>query len=648
MNERTLEVDTPGWWHRAWHVDEVHHSRLTALRWVIFGLIAFDLWSIMLMHAARFGAGGFNVAQIAILDTLLPTPTPAFISAGMILAGVFALFGAFGLGMRLSMSLATALYFGIYMWSQSDSYQHHYLVALLMAIACFVPQRNWSDGHLNPSERWHWAIRLIYVQVAIVYIWTAITKCDATWLSGQTMNQLTTVPEIRDIIAGFEVRWSMEKDGLYSVIAWLTMLGEFFAGAVFLIPRLRIIGLLIVPWFHVAVEVLGFDIEWFSYYMLGINFVLLTPSSVWRWADTACRRVKNKVDRERTHIQRPILQGVLLVLAATGVAASLFQLPFDLTAIVIAGGYPLTTTQMVAGIGVLYTGYVLRPSANRPIFAGQYLAAVVAACASIVTIQSADSAYDFYRMWGGDLKRRGEIDGAIDRYTMANQLHPNTPARRRQLGALHERQGDIERAKALYQEAIEVMKTHLEREAGALHSPAEVIEHIDNYLRQDSNCRALSLVLDKARPRRTDQLTQVEDCRDTALTSALFQLKSLRTSTVGHIQGFGKARTWTERALRKAIKDQQARLDNLRRGTKSTRTSLVYQFDETIRLWDRCLIGESNTVIALGRRDRKRFAQCGQKQAQIANALQQSYSRLPNAVPAETMRMQRALSARSR
>ena len=30
----------------------------------------------MLMHAARFGAGGFNVAQVEILDTLFAKPKP--------------------------------------------------------------------------------------------------------------------------------------------------------------------------------------------------------------------------------------------------------------------------------------------------------------------------------------------------------------------------------------------------------------------------------------------------------------------------------------------------------------------------------------------------------------------------------------------
>ena len=51
------------------------------------GLVAIDMWAIMLEHAARYGAGEFNVAQVPILDALLPVPTPGVIAAGWLIGG---------------------------------------------------------------------------------------------------------------------------------------------------------------------------------------------------------------------------------------------------------------------------------------------------------------------------------------------------------------------------------------------------------------------------------------------------------------------------------------------------------------------------------------------------------------------------------
>ena len=319
-------------WHRYWYRDTLSWSRMFALRWAVFGLVAFDLWSIMLYHASRYGAGGFNVAQIGVLDALLPVPTPPVISAGVLLTGFFALRAALGVAIRSSMVIASTGYFGIYLWSQADSYQHHYMVGLLMTICCFIPDSAWklprrtapeteqpasnSPGEESVREstadvpatpvgvdeggttadseaglpdidqaRWHWAIRLFYVQMAMLYFWTAVTKCDATWLSGITMDQVTSEPAVREFMTSLETRFGLASGESYRAAAWWTMVGEFFAALVFLVPVLRIVGLFIVPWFHVGVEVLGFDIELFSYYMIALDLILLTPTSWWRALD---------------------------------------------------------------------------------------------------------------------------------------------------------------------------------------------------------------------------------------------------------------------------------------------------------------------------------------------------------------------------
>ena len=77
--------------------------------------------------------------------------------------------------------LATAIYGWLYFASQLDSYQHHYLVWLMLLLACFVP---WQRPHgAKPATHIRtWAIRLLLVQLAIMYLWAAISKMNGAWL----------------------------------------------------------------------------------------------------------------------------------------------------------------------------------------------------------------------------------------------------------------------------------------------------------------------------------------------------------------------------------------------------------------------------------------------------------------------------------
>ena len=82
-------------WHRFWFENQVLRSRLTMFRVAVFGMLAFDMWLLMFVHAPRYGAGGFNVSHLPFLDSWLPTPTPA-------MAGVLYLVGGF-LALRVAL-----------------------------------------------------------------------------------------------------------------------------------------------------------------------------------------------------------------------------------------------------------------------------------------------------------------------------------------------------------------------------------------------------------------------------------------------------------------------------------------------------------------------------------------------------------------
>lgn len=100
-------------------------------------LLAFDCWVDLIPHAGRYGVGDFNVAHFAILE-ILPTPTPGIYIGTLLLTGWLALVMAFRPA-RSGMALLFGLY--TYGWSMSmlDSYQHHYLLSLVLFSCIWFP-----------------------------------------------------------------------------------------------------------------------------------------------------------------------------------------------------------------------------------------------------------------------------------------------------------------------------------------------------------------------------------------------------------------------------------------------------------------------------------------------------------------------------
>ncbi len=118
-----------GLWNQFWHGFEISAQRLRLLRFVFFGVLGVDLWVMMLEHAPRYGAGTLTLPQFSILSAL-PAPSAAVVSALWLLGGFTALRAAFGIAVTQSARITALCYISVYLWSQADSYQHHYLLCL--------------------------------------------------------------------------------------------------------------------------------------------------------------------------------------------------------------------------------------------------------------------------------------------------------------------------------------------------------------------------------------------------------------------------------------------------------------------------------------------------------------------------------------
>ena len=528
----------PGYkaWQSFWFNSQIEPARLILLRWVLFGLVAYDLWTVMLPHASRYGAGNFNVAQIVLFDLLLPVPTPGVVSAIVLITSMACAFTAIGILTKAMAVTSCVGYFGLYLWSQADSYQHHYLIGLMLLIACLLPKSHLSPDVDESSATTvaHWAIPLLYVQVAIVYFWTAITKIDATWLTGLTMSQLTAEPAVRDAIVNLESTLGLQTGGGYKLAATLVVLGEFFAALVFLVPKLRLIGLLIVPWFHVGVELLGVDIELFSYYMIGLNLILLSPPWLWNQLGDQIKKT------------RKVSKGLMVWPASTPMAVLLTLLTGVLVFFLLRT-IPMASGIAVASIGGALTVYALSGHAQRATIAIA-LGCIMSTGAMTYTIAANESAYDFYRLWGGDLRRRNKTELAIDKYKRANRIKTSGPARHLQQGELHERLGEYEEANMAFKRAKRQLENHVNKLILLSNqSPNDADLHLEiseNQLRLEQRCRALTRTLGHSGTKAEQKAARI--CQSNARIGAKASLNKARKQlsspnlaqrkTIGRIQ----------------------------------------------------------------------------------------------------------------
>jgi len=402
-----------GRWAAFWDGVAVSPARLRVLRVAFFGVLAVDLWS-QVFHAPRYGAGGLNVSQIPALDAWLPLPERAWILGGFVLGAWLALRIALGGGTRYAMPALTALFGATYFSSQLDSYQHHYLILLVLVIFCFVP---WpaptAGGAEDPPAAPAWAIRLLLVQLSLVYFWAAVAKMDPHWLEGRTLTMQVGDRWFRELIASTASVAGVEVITAWGWAAKSVLVGELFLAVALQVRRLWPAALVAGLAFHGGVEWLGFKIGHFSWFMFSL-YVLLLPEAIIR-------------PLARLRPPRIPLTPRLAWAAMPGGAALLLGLPFEQ-----AGAIALV---------VLAAALALEPGggdAGRPRRAWAHLGA----CVGLLLLHhNTDQARDYYRYWGGDLRRRGDLEGALAAYQQVVSLDPHYHNSQYRVGELLDRTG---------------------------------------------------------------------------------------------------------------------------------------------------------------------------------------------------------------
>jgi len=362
----TADPVEPAFWFRF----DVSRAKLAVARVVVFAMLAVDALA-QIAHAPRYGADGFNVGQLPGLDATAPSRV-GFAIAQLVLAYLFALV-ACGAAVRVALPLATAIYAWLYFSSQLDSFQHHYLVAIVLAIACFVP---WCTNGDEPRVR-AWAVRLLLVELGIVYLWAAISKLDAAWLDGSTLgDQLRGAP-----------RWLADNT---IGIAWasrVVVVVELALAATVWVRRAWPIALPLGVAFHAGIASSGLEIGLFAWITLAL-YVLVVPDAAFDWLAARAPRLPSLARA------RWLVAAIAIVIGLVAAAACRFDHALAVGAVLA----------IVPAVGAL---------ARRP---RVVVAHAIALVGWVVVDRATPFAYDYYRRWGGVARQLDQRDDAERAY----------------------------------------------------------------------------------------------------------------------------------------------------------------------------------------------------------------------------------------
>jgi hypothetical protein len=410
---------------RFWSEYRAAPEVLALFRLLFFAVLAVDMW-LQVEHAPRYGAGDFNVSHLPALDGWLPVltrPTMAFLFLlQAYLAGLLALGG----GGRSALVALTSLYGVTYFSSQLDSYQHHYLLFLVLFLLCFVrwdPAPPAPAGKKAPARAGDWPVRLILVQMSIVYFYAAMAKTEPLWLDGRVLELQVSSGWARDLI---------ERVGGFKLVSGLVIATELFlAGAIHVRPLRRFvapIGIL----FHAGIEASGFQIGLFSYFMIALYALVLPEAPIVRLVQWVHR-----------HVPAIPLVTHWAAAARAVLRASAIAIGAVLLLLVPIGGPAWAAAAAALVLGIAGLQVVAREQRARHALAHFAACLLVAALARPAVT---DVARDYYRFWGGSARRLGDLETATAAYERAVELAPDHAQSHVSLAGLYQRTGKIDQA----------------------------------------------------------------------------------------------------------------------------------------------------------------------------------------------------------
>jgi hypothetical protein len=388
--EPPAPVDAPA----SWFGFDVPWAKLAIGRVALFGLLALDA-VLQLAGAPQYS--GFNVSHVPGLDALGPTRV-VFGALELVDAYLFVLI-ACGLATRVLVPITASIYAWLYFGSQIDEYQHHYLVALILLLACFVPWQRPAGAVASTPVR-SWAVRLMLVQLGIVYFWAAISKMDASWTNGATLAAEISGP-LRGLLD--------DTIGLRAAAQGVIGVELALAASVWQPRAWRFaapVGILL----HLGFAFAGFRIGLFAWMMLGL-YAFVVPDRIWVGLWNAVRVEGPRRDGGRPAAGRS--RGWPVVAVALAVGSGLALLCRLESSLAVAAGLS------VALVGI--TAW------KRPPLREVAVAHVLALATWVTVDRTTKTAAEYDRNWGDSARRLHDLATAEHAYHKQIEVAPDDP-----------------------------------------------------------------------------------------------------------------------------------------------------------------------------------------------------------------------------
>jgi hypothetical protein len=418
---------------RFWFGFEVAWAKLALGRFVLFGMLAVDAL-MQISHAPRYSAGDFNVAQLPLLDAIAPGRT-LYAIAQLVDAYLFVLV-ACGAATRYVLPVVTAIYGWLYFSSHLDSYQHHYLVWLTLVLSCFVPWERPADAgppegdppptgspnraslrfgerslSSSPATRVRsWALRLLLVEIALMYFWAAISKMSPAWVDGRTLSAQ---------IHG-EIRRLIDATVGIKGAAIVVLVVELVLAATVWLPSTWPIAAPLGIALHVGILVTDLEIGLFAWLMFAM-YIFVVPDRVWVWL---AERPPLRALRGVAGALRGLGRSWVVWIFAAGIGVLLAAASrFDhgaLVGVVLLGALAVATVVLRARVAIAWLA----------------TAHLLAFTTWTLVDRTTSQAADYYRFWGGSSRRLGDVKTAEYAYRKMIEVAPREGQGHYQLGRL--------------------------------------------------------------------------------------------------------------------------------------------------------------------------------------------------------------------
>ncbi|BFZ17560.1 hypothetical protein BsWGS_20599 [Bradybaena similaris] len=217
--------------------------------------------------------GSEEECRFPLFDFLQPLPLQwMYVVYLIMLSGAIGMM--LGFKMRLSSMAFLATYWYIFFVDKTSWNNHSYLFGILgFLFAISDANRYWSlDGLLNPSiNNAHvplWNYTLIRAQMIIVYFIAGLKKLDMDWVSGYSMQSLSTHP----VFYPFKILLTEPQIDLY-IVHLGGLFIDLLMGFFLFFDKTREFGLIVTVSFHLMNSQL-FSIGMFPWAMVMMQFIL--------------------------------------------------------------------------------------------------------------------------------------------------------------------------------------------------------------------------------------------------------------------------------------------------------------------------------------------------------------------------------------